>query len=252
MGTRVGCIPADEPGPVSRGAVVTGNTLRGTHMGYGFVIGGVTDWTATDNRDLSEHLQPPFPLDCFGDLVDAPAGFQLSPDFAAGDFQPEFLPSTLGFTVGWWPNQAVTDEECLSELLGAAEVDAIRMGERGQVWPALEAAASSRPMYTCQGVYEPPVFAPDAGDVAIAVSACEPYCATVEMINTSEVAVDLSGVQFILESFFVECAGLPALLEPQESTTCTIDDWVADGFQVLWFGGLPPHWRGWGFNYPIE
>ncbi|MFQ5524416.1 MAG: hypothetical protein ACE5F5_12730, partial [Acidimicrobiia bacterium] len=59
-------------------------------------------------------------------------------------------------------------------------------------------------------------------------------------------------VEFILEEFVVDCIGLPTLLEPGESATCTIEDWVADGFQVLWFAGLPPKWRGWGFSYPFE
>ncbi len=251
MGTRVGCIPPDETGPVNRGAVVTGNTLRGTHMGYGFVVAGVTDWTVKGNMDDSTHRVPPYPVDCFGNAVDAPAGFQMSADSAEGSFQPEFVSATLGFSVEWWPNQVVSDEACLEEMLGEDALEAIRSGGAGPIQDALRNASEPEPLYTCQNVYEPPVLEPGMGNVAILVSACEPYCATVELFNSSDVPVDLTRVEFILEDFIVDCAGLPDTLRPQEMAMCTVDNWVADGFQVLWFAGLPPQWTGWGFNYPF-
>ena len=40
---------------VNRGAVIQGNTLQGTHMGYGFAVRGVSQWTITGNTDNSTH-----------------------------------------------------------------------------------------------------------------------------------------------------------------------------------------------------
>ena len=58
MGPHTGCQPDGETNLRSRGAIVTGNTLMGDYMAYGFVIGGVEDWTVTGNVDLSTHLTP--------------------------------------------------------------------------------------------------------------------------------------------------------------------------------------------------
>ena len=58
MGPHTGCHPDGEPILRSRGAVVTGNTLMGDHMAYGFVVSGVEDWTVTGNR---RSLQAPYP-----------------------------------------------------------------------------------------------------------------------------------------------------------------------------------------------
>ncbi|MFQ5352636.1 MAG: hypothetical protein ACE5D3_06140, partial [Candidatus Binatia bacterium] len=55
MGDSPGC-PSDIR---SRGAEVRGNVLRGSHMGYGFPVMGVEDWTVLDNVDLSTH-EPAF------------------------------------------------------------------------------------------------------------------------------------------------------------------------------------------------
>ncbi|MFQ6103978.1 MAG: right-handed parallel beta-helix repeat-containing protein [Candidatus Glassbacteria bacterium] len=90
MGPHVGCIPIEEATLRSRGAVVTGNTLIGDHMGYGFVVSGVEDWTVTGNVDLSTHLLPDIEQDCFGEVVDPPDGFQLNPLTSNGTFQEEF------------------------------------------------------------------------------------------------------------------------------------------------------------------
>jgi len=89
MGIRVwGCWPAGTEKTLY-GAAVTGNTLRGTKMQYGFAVDGVRDWTATGNLDEATHAGVPS-VDCGGVLASAPAGFQFNPNRAQGNFQPEF------------------------------------------------------------------------------------------------------------------------------------------------------------------
>jgi len=252
MGPRIGCIPEDEPSPSSRGAVVSGNTLLGTHMGYGFVASGVEDWTVTDNVDLSTHLVPPRATDCFGDPVDPPGGFQMNAVHSSGTFQQEFEATTLGFTTEWWPNQFVVSEECLTDLIGPETLDGIRAGRAGEVWPALEAADNSEFLNSCMTVYEPPTGWDSPGMIQVGVGPCEPYCAEVGMFNVSDDPVDMRSAEFILNNFLVECAGLPDQIEPWEQITCTIDDYVADGFQTLWFYGYPPGGQLWGLIYPYD
>ena len=252
MGPRIGCIPEEEPTPLSRGAVVSGNTLLGTHMGYGFVVGGVEDWTVTDNVDLSTHLVPPRETDCFGDPVDPPGGFQMNAGHSSGTLQEEFEPTTLGFTTEWWPNQFVVSEECLVDLIGRETLDDIRAGRAGDVWTALESADNSGFLISCMSVYEPPTGWDSPGMIQVGVGPCEPYCAEVEMMNVSDDPVDMRNAEFILNNFLVECAGLPDQIEPWEQTTCTIDDYVADGFQTLWFYGYPPGGQLWGLIYPYD
>lgn len=90
MGTRVwGCLPTESDRDPLHGATVTGNTLRGTRMQYGFAVDGVTDWTATDNVDEATHSGRPT-VDCRGTIASAPTGFQFYPPRADGVFQPEF------------------------------------------------------------------------------------------------------------------------------------------------------------------
>ncbi len=252
MGPRLGCTGPDHPPLVSRGALVSGNTLMGIHMGYGFLLGGVEDWTVTDNIDLSTHLVPPRETDCFGDAVDPPAGFQMNSTNSAGTFQEEFEAATLGFTTDWWPNQAVVSVECLSDLIGAELVDDLRYGRAGEIWPALEAADDAEFLVSCMTVYEPPLGENAPGMIQLLVAPCEPYCGVVEMINASDDSADMSNAEFILQDFQVECDGLPDLIEPWGSAQCTIEDFVADGFQTLWFYGFPPGGQHWGFNYPFE
>jgi hypothetical protein len=71
IGPRVGCYVAPGaqsfdfgkgPQPdVITGATVSGNVLRGAHMGYGFVISGARRVTVTGNRDQSKHTGTPWP-----------------------------------------------------------------------------------------------------------------------------------------------------------------------------------------------
>jgi parallel beta-helix repeat protein len=98
MGIRVwGCWPVGTEKTLY-GASVTGNTLRGTKMQYGFAVDGVRDWTATGNLDEATHVGVPS-VDCGGVVASAPGGFQFNPNRAQGNFQPEFQPARLELTL---------------------------------------------------------------------------------------------------------------------------------------------------------
>jgi hypothetical protein len=71
MGPQVwGCGPG-----TNFGASVTGNTLQGQHMAYGYAVNGVRDWTVTGNVDNSRHLGT-VGAGC-GGTPSVPAGFQV-------------------------------------------------------------------------------------------------------------------------------------------------------------------------------
>ena len=76
------------------GAVVTGNTLRGEHMQYGYAVDGVENWTVMENTDLASHSGTPT-VDCGGTIASAPAGFQYHSDRADGTFQKDFTEADL-------------------------------------------------------------------------------------------------------------------------------------------------------------
>ncbi|MEV0186453.1 right-handed parallel beta-helix repeat-containing protein [Streptomyces sp. NPDC050625] len=77
---------------VNYGATVTGNTLRGAHMGYGFVANGVRDWTVTGNTDSSTHVGYVKASNCSGSIASAPSGFQ-SASVSNSTLQSDFLPN---------------------------------------------------------------------------------------------------------------------------------------------------------------
>ena len=87
---------------VNYGATVTGNTLEGAHMGYGFVANGVRDWTVTGNTDSSTHVGYVKGSNCSGSIASAPSGFQ-SASVSNSTLQSNFIPnqsltSLLGLT----------------------------------------------------------------------------------------------------------------------------------------------------------
>ena len=253
MGPYVGCIPAEEINRRSRGAVVTNNTLLGAHMAYGFVVSGVEDWTVSGNVDLSAHPLPEREVDCFGDVVDPPGGFQLNAATSSGTFQPEFEDAVLGFNTDMWTFQAVVSEPCARDLIGAELLEEIKAGDRGPLWFALETAPNGERIGQCISRYRPPDISNMPGDVVISVLPCEPFCAEVELTNFGETdQVDMTGAQFVLADFPVQCLGLPASIGPREAVRCTIVDFVTPGFQVLRWYGFPPGGDGWGFTYPFE
>ncbi|WP_167837784.1 right-handed parallel beta-helix repeat-containing protein [Nocardia altamirensis] len=69
------------------GATVTGNTLQGMNIGYGYAVNGVTNWIVTGNVDRARHVGAPG-LGCNG-LQSAPTGFQFQ-SVAGAELQPEF------------------------------------------------------------------------------------------------------------------------------------------------------------------
>ncbi len=250
MGTYVGCGPAGTER--NSGAMVQGNTLLGDFMGYGYVVAGVADWTVTGNVDLSTHLAPIGEHECLGEAVDPPAGFQLKAASSQGTFQPEFQDSVLDFADRLWPLQAVADPQCVSDLIGATLFEEIKDGLHGPLWPALEAGPNGELIDGCISRFDPPPAVAGGIDVVVAVDACSPYCAEVSLTNVGTNSVSLSDLVLVLESFVTSCPGLPASLAPTEEVTCIVDDYVTDGFQVLWWYGLsPPPNNSWGFEYPF-
>ncbi|MFQ5516767.1 MAG: right-handed parallel beta-helix repeat-containing protein, partial [Acidimicrobiia bacterium] len=215
MGPGIGCIPDEELTLRSRGAVVTGNVLRGDNMGYGFVAAGVEDWTAVDNVDRSTHRVPPREEGCFGRVVDHPAGFQINASVSRGVFQEEFVDSVLGFTTSWWSVQPVASKSCLQNLVGAATLDEIAAGDRGPLMPALEATPQGALLEQCVDTYEVEVPVESEDVVVLTVDPCEPQCAQVTLLNLSPTAtIDLSTAEFFVEMFPVACEGLPPNLPP--------------------------------------
>jgi parallel beta-helix repeat protein len=115
IGPRVSCYVrageqsfdvGDGPQPDSiSGATVTGNVLRGTHMGYGIVISGARGVTVTGNRDKSMHAGTPWPeilpagpsqssFTC--PQPDPPSGFQYDPEHVSGGkLQKDFRPGQV-------------------------------------------------------------------------------------------------------------------------------------------------------------
>ncbi|GAB2821217.1 hypothetical protein GCM10027176_26990 [Actinoallomurus bryophytorum] len=79
------------------GASVTGNTLQGAHMGYGYAVNGVRDWTVTGNTDTSTHVGTPN-AGC-GGTVSAPGRFQVQAS-ASSTLQPEFTSAQLTYVLG--------------------------------------------------------------------------------------------------------------------------------------------------------
>ncbi len=254
MGPHVGCIPDDEATLRSRGAVVTNNTLMGDNMAYGFVVSGVEDWTVTGNVDLSTHLVPEEEeIDCFGEIVDPPGGFQYNPLTSSGTFQEEFEPAVLGFTNQMWPFQTVVSESCVADLIGEALLDSIRSGMLGPIWLALENAPNGELIGRCVGIYEPTDISDLSGDVMVAIDSCSPFCVELSLFNLSSAdTAEMHRAEFLLQDFPVECLGLPSSIPPEEEVRCTVDDFVADGFQVVNWYGFQPGGGGVGFTYPFD
>lgn len=73
----------------NRGGTVKNNTLEGSHMGHGFVVDGVENWTVTGNTDNSAHVGTPG-TGCAGNEMPEPTGFLVNRDRSQGTFQNEF------------------------------------------------------------------------------------------------------------------------------------------------------------------
>lgn len=73
----------------NRGGTVKDNVLEGSHMGYGFVVDGVENWTVTGNADHSSHTGVPG-SGCAGHSMPAPEGFLINRERSEGTFQDSF------------------------------------------------------------------------------------------------------------------------------------------------------------------
>lgn len=77
MGTQVGgcAIPATD---TDYGGTVTGNTVEGENIGYGYPVSGVSDWTVTGNTDTARHVGviATGTTTCDGGTVSQPGAFQ--------------------------------------------------------------------------------------------------------------------------------------------------------------------------------
>lgn len=249
MGPSVGCIPEEELAQTSFGAVVADNVLTGSHMGYGFPVSGVKDWTVTGNVDNStvEPLET-IAEDCFGVPVDPPSAFLMRGSASAGTFQDEYAAGTITFSNEWWPRDPVVDVACAEGLVGAATLASIRDGELGPLWPAIEEAEGGGRIAQCISIYDVPAKPAVEPHVQMSAGACEPSCIRVNFFNISEtLTADMTNAAFLLESFAVECAGLPTTIAPGDSVSCVIEDYVTPGFQVVrWYGFAYVGQSGWG------
>ena len=92
MGPRVWACPSDSwPAGPNRGATVTGNVLRGAHMGYGLAADGVENWTVSGNISEATHSGTVSNrAGCDGQKPARPKAFQKHGVHATGAFQTEF------------------------------------------------------------------------------------------------------------------------------------------------------------------
>ena len=79
---------------INYGATVTGNTLAGDHMGYGYAVNGVRDFTITGNTDTSHHVGA-IGSGCNG-LPSEPTGFQVQ-NQSGSTLQSQFTSASLGY-----------------------------------------------------------------------------------------------------------------------------------------------------------
>ncbi len=255
MGPQVGCIPPEgpeRPEIVSRGAVVTDNILRGEHMGYGYVVAGVVDWTVTGNVDDSTHEPVVREQSCFERPVAPPSGFQLVENISEGTFQDEFENAVLGYGGELWPIQTTVSAGCVEDVIWSEQFTAMRDGLTSPIWDAMESAASTGSIDRCIDEYEQPDIGDAAGDVMVGLLQCEPTCVTLRLTNLDESqSVNMESAKFFLEDFPVTCDGLPSTIGPREEVLCTIHDFVAPGPNLVRWYGYPQETRGWIFDYPI-
>jgi hypothetical protein len=249
MGPAVGCVPEHELTETNYGAVVSDNVLMGTHMGYGFPVSGVRDWTVTGNIDNST-VEPLETVadECFGEPVARPSAFLRRGIASEGTFQDEYVLGELAFPTEWWPRDGVVDVACAEELVGAATLKSIRDGELGELWLAIEEAEGGGRIAQCFSIYDVPAKPSIAPHVQMSAAKCAPSCVTVELFNISEtLTADMTNAALLLDSFEVECVGLPATIAPTQVVTCTIEDYVTPGFQVVnWYGFAFFGQSGWG------
>jgi Right handed beta helix region len=83
------------------GARVTNNVLRGLHMGYGFVMAGVTEWTVQGNVDQSRHVGRAT-QGCGGTQTLPSHGFLYEPAYTGNvNRQSDFRAGVVSDVVSW-------------------------------------------------------------------------------------------------------------------------------------------------------
>ena len=178
----------------------------------------------------------------------APGSFQYRASSSVGTFQDDMEPATFAFSSDWWPMQPLVDQACAAEMLGETALTEIRTGVRGPLWEAIESAEGGRRIAQCIAIYDVPASPDPEPLIQMNAVPCGPLCIEVQLWNIFETApADLTQATFTLESFLVDCVGLPPTLAPREQATCTITDYVTEGFQVLnWYGFAFLGQAGWG------
>jgi parallel beta-helix repeat protein len=111
----------------NNGGTVTGNTLQGRHMGYGYAVNGVSNWTVTGNADNSTHVGVAG-AGC-GGTTSAPAGFQVQ-SATSSTLQPGFQSARLTYVL------AVTEPS------GASTLISLRAHANGKIVTADNAGAA--------------------------------------------------------------------------------------------------------------
>jgi hypothetical protein len=93
-----GCPDPDQD--IVRGATVINNTLKGKHMGYGFIVDGVTHWKVMGNRSQALHSGEPG-VGCDDIEAASPGPFIKNSARSRGKFQEEFREGPGGSAL--WP-----------------------------------------------------------------------------------------------------------------------------------------------------
>jgi hypothetical protein len=86
-------------GAVNYGATVTANTVQGQHVGYGYAVSGVRDWTVTGNLDRARHVGAVVP-GCAG-VPSLPGAFQrqkATTSVLQGEFRDANVTGALSVT----------------------------------------------------------------------------------------------------------------------------------------------------------
>jgi hypothetical protein len=102
---------------VNHGATIQSNTLQGAHMGYGYAVRGVSQWTITGNNDNSTHAGVAGSM-CGGGTQhpQAPAGFQYYAPATSATLQSQFQAVTGDF----WGLLNITENVGSAPLVYAA------------------------------------------------------------------------------------------------------------------------------------
>jgi hypothetical protein len=85
------------PHTINYGGTVTNNVIQGIHFGYGYAVNGVSDWTVSDNVDLSRHVGA-VRAGC-GGTPSSPSGFQYQ-SVMSSTLQSEFSYGSLTYVLG--------------------------------------------------------------------------------------------------------------------------------------------------------